>query len=497
MNLFRRLSKVCLITILVIAPACSVNKVAHTPTETDAGSLPTSPSAVQSTPPDPTSIPTQTPPATPTGDLTSQTGTTNYQLNVSLNFDERSLSVYQTIDYTNCTGGPLDELLLIVPPAQSEDAFSLISLQVDPTYGSINTRMENGVIYVQPDPTLEPGQQFKLTLLFQLHPQEGEGAFGYTDRQLLLADWYPFIPPFLEGRGWLINPPGDVGEYLSYPLSTFTVTLQISPPDDSLVVGASSPLVEKDGNTYHYQAEDVRNFSFAISPEYTVITKSSNLATVNVFLFPEHADLGERAADLALQAWATFSDLYGTNPRQFMSLVEADITDGLEFDGMFYLSDWYFETADDSPESYFELLTVHETAHQWFYGLVHNDQANEPWLDEAFATYSELLFYEEHHPKLVQWWWNFRVWNYSPTGVVNGSIYDYSESRPYINATYLQGVIFMQALRDRIGDQAFMTFIFRYTQAEENDFRDSAYFFNLLGQVSEDDLSQIIGVYFR
>lgn len=33
----------------------------------------------------------------------------------------------------------------------------------------------------------------------------------------------------------------------------------------------------------------------------------------------------------------------------------------------------------------------HEVAHQWFYGLVGDDQARDPWLDEAFATYAEAL----------------------------------------------------------------------------------------------------------
>ena len=31
----------------------------------------------------------------------------------------------------------------------------------------------------------------------------------------------------------------------------------------------------------------------------------------------------------------------------------------------------------------------HETAHQWFYSLVGNDQARDPWLDEGLATWAE------------------------------------------------------------------------------------------------------------
>jgi hypothetical protein len=37
------------------------------------------------------------------------------------------------------------------------------------------------------------------------------------------------------------------------------------------------------------------------------------------------------------------------------------------------------------------LVDVHETAHQWFYAMVGDSQSLHPWLDEAFAQYSEEL----------------------------------------------------------------------------------------------------------
>jgi aminopeptidase N len=35
-------------------------------------------------------------------------------------------------------------------------------------------------------------------------------------------------------------------------------------------------------------------------------------------------------------------------------------------------------------------VVAHEVAHQWFYGLLGDDQLAEPWLDEGFATYLPL-----------------------------------------------------------------------------------------------------------
>jgi len=34
-------------------------------------------------------------------------------------------------------------------------------------------------------------------------------------------------------------------------------------------------------------------------------------------------------------------------------------------------------------------VTSHEVGHQWFYGLVGNDQGRDPWLDEGLATWAD------------------------------------------------------------------------------------------------------------
>jgi aminopeptidase N len=49
------------------------------------------------------------------------------------------------------------------------------------------------------------------------------------------------------------------------------------------------------------------------------------------------------------------------------------------------------------------LVAVHETAHQWFYGMVGDSQALHPWLDEAFASYAEeLVNHDRPHDRALQ-----------------------------------------------------------------------------------------------
>ncbi len=491
-----QLIPIIIILIFSFTSACTASESIPTPTSTLTPSETITNTATQYFESSPTSDCSTPRPSTPTLESPAASPLTHYHMDISLDYAAHTVTVSEIIDYTNNTGGSIADLPLIVPPAHLNDVFNLITLQLDQEHASDSIYMENGVLTIRLAPALGPNEVIQLSLIFTLQLPEGKQTLGYTERQMLLADWYPFIPLNLEGGGWLINPPGTVGEYLSYPLSQFSVNVHISPPDESLVIAASAPLNAREGNCFRYLTTAVRNFSLAVSPEYQVTTQVSNLATVIAYTFPEHSEKGNRAAQLALGAWQTYTEIYGPNQRSFLTIVEADMTDGLECDGLFYLSDWYFKTADETPQNYFELLTVHETAHQWFFGLVANDQANEPWLDEALATYSELLFLESHHPELVNWWWNFRVHSFTPQGYVNSTIYEFNDSRPYINAVYLNGVRFLKGIRQALGDQTFMTFLRNYAQAEEN-YRHAMFFFDLLAKSSDADISDLLSIYFK
>ncbi len=420
-----------------------------------------------------------------------------YYLDVTLAYDAKTLSVLQTISYTNNTGLPISNLPLLLPLAPQEGVFSLESLQIDRGFPGSQVEIGAEQISLLLDPALEPGRHIEISLDYALVLPYGPGALGYTDRQVLLADWFPIIPPYLEGAGWVIHPQGQVGEHRVYPLSNIHLNLCLEPARDDLIIAASVPLLNQESNCYRYSAQDRRNFTLGISPYYVVSTATSDLATVHAYTFPEHSGLAQRAAELAVTAWTTFTDLYGDNQRNFLSIVEADIFDGLETDGMIFLSAWYHQTADPTPQNYFELLVVHETAHQWFYALVHNDQAFEPWLDEALATYSELLFYEVHHPSLIAWWWDFRVGTYQPEGPINAAIYDHSQYRPYVNAIYLRGAQFMQVWRDVLGDAAFFEGIQHYAQSGAGKVRTAEDFFAAFSIPPNMDLSHIMAEFFR
>jgi len=91
-----------------------------------------------------------------------------------------------------------------------------------------------------------------------------------------------------------------------------------------------------------------------------------------------HVDASQAAA-LARHALQHLSGLYGTYPWPVLTLAFGpDIgSEGIEYPTMVF----------EGPGS-MRLIAAHEIAHQWFYSLVGNDQAADPWLDEGLASYA-------------------------------------------------------------------------------------------------------------
>ena len=48
------------------------------------------------------------------------------------------------------------------------------------------------------------------------------------------------------------------------------------------------------------------------------------------------------------------------------------------------------------PKKDYLYALVHETAHQWWYAVVGNDQIKESYLDESLSEYSTYMFFDEH-----------------------------------------------------------------------------------------------------
>lgn len=463
-----------------------------------------------SEPPNPNIWPSQTPfglqATTPTGTATIPPtpistqlpalffAPSRYILNALLDYAAHSLTVDESIFYQNATGETLTSLVLAVEPNLWADCFRLGSLTLN-NQAATGLRLFGDRLEIPLAVPLLPGRTLNLLLHFDLRLPAADvyHIFGFNKYQTNLVDWYPFIVPYSDG--WLLDPPAEVGEHLTYDAAVFDVRLTLA--DSKLPVSlAASTLAEVAAGSWHYLLKNARTFVFSASSTAQSASTIAGGVTVTSYYFGEEEAQARAVLDEVVRALRTFNDLFGPYPYPSLSIVESPFFDGMEYDGLFFLSRDFYTAYDGAVLNTLMAIAVHETAHQWWFGSVGNDQAMAPWLDEALATYSEKLFYEKNYPAVTAWW-AFRVDAYAPAGWVDTDIYQGGYYRPYVNAVYLRGAQFLEALRGRIGEESFFAFLKDYAAKMSGRLATEEDFFRILRGHTSIDLSNIISLYFQ
>jgi len=452
----------------------------------------------------PTAVPSPTATLMPTATTVPARERAQYTLNTSIDYDAHTVTVDETILYPNHTGGQLNALVLAVVPNLWAGSFTLTSISVDgvplTTYSIEGQRMDIALTSLfQPETVLTLNLQFTLALPFaeQEDPSISRPRiYGYTERQLNLANWYPFVVPFINGE-WVLHEPWYYGEHLVYDAADYEVNLKFADPATAPVVAASGFAEQQEGST-RYTISAARAFALSASREFQVSSLQIGDVIVSSYYYPFNEVPGQAVLQASAEALQVFSQKYGDYPHKTLSIVMADFKDSMEFSAFYYHSPLYYDQYDGTPKSYLISIGVHETAHQWWFEQVANDQSLQPWLDESLATYSERIYYESIHPNVPeQWWWPYRVDFFKPQGFIDIPVYEGQGFESYRVSVYLQGAHFLEDLRARVGDEIFFAFVQDYFAQGRGRIVTSADFFRILRSHTNADISDLIQQYFQ
>ena len=481
-----------ILIILNLLTACSGETASPAPPTETAVFTPTAS-------PSPTVTPTQTLEPTPTP-LPLNGQQTQYFIDATIDYYNRFITASSRAVYTNKSDIPLDELVFVVYPTIFQNAIYVKTLRWGDGSSITNFRWESHRMVIPLGAPLLPGEQIEVRHDFELYMPDREGTFGQTGRQLNLAYWFPYLPPVNDDGSWQVNEISlvnsqIVGEHLVFESADFDVTLQFTDRRENMKIAAPALPAEENG-VLHYQLGLARTFTLSISDIYTLAEREVNGIKIISYAFPTEAAAGEAAADIAVDAVSLYTQRFGDLPKKLISVVEADFLHGMEFDGLILLSRGFYMFYNGTPETNLTIITPHEISHQWFFSLVGNDQALEPWLDEALATYSEAIFYEEYYPDLVPWWWENRVNGQQPTGFVDNTIYLDQGYEAYRDSVYLNGAHFIQDLRDTVGDAAFFAFLQDYILNNRYGIATGEDFWSILLENTNADLLPLAEEYF-
>ncbi len=133
-----------------------------------------------------------------------------------------------------------------------------------------------------------------------------------------------------------------------------------------------------DGLTRTFEATHVRDFVVTAAADYGTLKRQVGNTEVRVISRPGFA--AARALDAAANAVRKLEAKLGPYPYPTLRVVQSAGAYGMEGPGIAWIP-------TGTPSGNLTYLVTHEIAHQWFYGIVGNDQAREPFADEAATDF--------------------------------------------------------------------------------------------------------------
>lgn len=254
--------------------------------------------------------------------------------------------------------------------------------------------------------TVGPRQTLILRLSFTARLPRLVRRTGQDRGFFMVAQWFPKIGVY-EPAGMRGAPVGrwnchqfhaNTEFYADFGVYDVTITTP-----SSLVVGATGTReevhVHPDGTTrLRYHAEDVHDFAWTASPHFQEVSDRWRHVAIRALMQPQH--FAQAARHLAA-AKATLEYLdRSVGPFPYPTLTIVDWPHGVTADGgMEYPTLFTTVSMWGLPEGirFPELATVHELTHDYFHGIIANNEFEEAWLDEGFTQYFETRIMDDSY----------------------------------------------------------------------------------------------------
>ena len=291
-----------------------------------------------------------------------------------------------------------------------------------------------------------------------------------------MAQWYPKMAEY-DHEGWHADPYvgrefhgvwGDFDVYITMPKEYVIASTGVCQNPQEVGHGYNSSsqpaqLPTGDKLKWHFRAEKVHDFAWAADPDY----KHDKLAvpgtgtTLHFFYQADTlAENWERLQPYAAKCFQVMNRNFGVYPYSDYSVVQGG-DGGMEYPMMTLI------TGHGSLGGLVS-VTVHESIHSWFQGVLASNEAKYPWMDEGFTSYAQALTLDSLYHKGAL----------NPIARAYASYYALVESgfeeplsthadhfnfnRTYGICSYSKGSIFLHQLSYILGQKTFKQGMLRY-----------------------------------
>ncbi len=319
---------------------------------------------------------------------------------ISLKIDEENVDCSVSIDYTsNITSNfiilqcySISYQKAVVDEEYIEETYPngvnfgktyIESISVDEKICEYMVNSENSSIIVYSP--VEYGRNTRIKICYKLKLANLKHRLGYYNSFYSLCSFYPYVCPIVDGE-YSVREYSKIGESELLHTSSFNVSVSISNNYVLIHTGEEiNKTTENKIDTYHLQANNVRDFAIMYSKNVTMRSSTENGINFRYYYQKDSTPFDE--IEIMKTATATFEKLFGEYGHKNLSLVLAPFP----FGGMEYSE--VVVVSDSLKEQSREEVIAHEIAHMWWFMKVGSDEYYSPWLDESLAEFSTALYY--------------------------------------------------------------------------------------------------------
>ena len=446
---------------------------------------------------------------------------------ISAELDE-NMQIYGTekITFLNSTGDVLDHLCLhLYPRAFREGATvkpytSLTEATCFPkgvSFGDIsiekvmvnNKEIKSELVGIDEDILkvdfgfkLLPKKTVEVVIDFVIKIPNSTHRFGWFNSNINLGNWYPVICKYADGK-FELTPYYSTGDPFFSDIANYNVEFVF--PDKYQLCSTGEIKLEKNNekNKAKISARAVRDFAMCLSSNAEI--KSKNTENTKIFYMGYIEDKNtEKYLKIVGEAVEYFSEVFGKYPYSTLTVAKTPfVYGGMEYPNIVFISD-----AVDDEDEYLKVI-VHEIAHQWWYGIVGNDEINEAWLDETLAEYSTALFFDKFdgygikYKEFVEDALSSYLLYVDVISTLRGDVNtkmnlpvnEYQNDYEYSYMVYVKGVIMFDSLSQMVGKKKIMQGLKKYYAENKFKIANKSKFFSAFKAACHKDLEKFFEGY--
>ncbi|MTI70114.1 MAG: M1 family metallopeptidase [Firmicutes bacterium] len=444
-----------------------------------------------------------------------------YDIDVLFNPDKKTYTAKQRVKYINKENNELDRVYFHIYPnafkyketapflfddfnSAYPNGFSKGYIKINKI--TIEDKKVNFLVFGKGDTILKvplneklkPEESVEINMEYEVLMPPARDRFGYGEKTFNFGNWYP-IAAVYDDDGWNLDPYYSVGDPFYSDVSNFNV--KIKAPKDYIIASSGNIIKDKekdDFKIWEIDSDLMRDFAWVASKDFIVESKDVDGTLVKVYLLNENENINNFALDVSCNSIKTFNTVFGKYPYGSYSVVQTSFPSGMEYPGIVFIGEKYY---NENSKGYLETVIAHETAHQWWYGVVGNNEVDEAWLDESLTSYSEVIYANEIYGKdVADKYYNDSIKKYYNTykGMTQSKenivkpLNEFNNWDDYGPLVYGKGAIFVHEIKNQYGEETLYKILKeyynrnRFLNANTNDF------LKICEEITGDDLDSLI-----